>query len=198
MNGLENMTKKILGDAQGYAVEVKKNADAKIDELLLDYQSQADALRGELLASARDEAAMMRERAQSQAALAQRNELLRAKRKAIDDVFDAACGMLVDLPKEEYVDLLARLVAKYQAGPAEIILNERDAERIGSDLIKKIVMNKIRNIDISTVKISKTHGRFKGGLILRQGSVDTNCTAEVLCGGLRHELEPEVVKRLGL
>ena len=52
------------------------------------------------------------------------------------------------------------------------------------------------NIDISMVKISKTYGSFKGGLILRQGDIDTNCTVEVLCEGLRHELEPEVIRRL--
>ena len=197
MNGLDNLTQKILSDAKGYAGEVKQASDEKVEELLLDYNAQADALKADLAATAKEEAKNILSRAQSQAALGERNELLRARRAVIDDVFATAADELVGLPKEDYVELLAKLVAKYQTGPAEIILNERDAEEIGADLLKKIVVNKIKNIDITLIKISKTHGNFKGGLILRQGDIDTNCTAEVLCEGSRHQLEPEVIKLLG-
>lgn len=196
MNGLDSMTRKIIGDAESYADEIKKESGQKIEAMLLEYQSQADAVKRELAADAQNEAAMIRERAQSQAALTERNELLRAKREVIDLTFSTACDMIVDLPKDEYVGLLARLVARYQTGPAEIILNERDATAIGAELLKKIVMNKIRSIDITMIKISKTCGKFRGGLILRQGDIDTNCTVEVLCEGLRHQLEAQVIEQL--
>ena len=196
MNGLENMTQKILGEAKRYAEEQKKSSDLKVDEILLDYKAQADALSSEAADAAKKEAEITISRAKGQAALTVRNELLRAKREIIDSVFSMACDALVGLPREDYLDLLCRLVQKYQTGPAEIILNERDAKELGSDLLKKVVINKLLNIDISMVKISKTYGSFKGGLILRQGDIDTNCTVEVLCEGLRHELEPEVIRRL--
>lgn len=196
LNGLQNMTDKILSDAKEYAAEVHKNAERKVDEILLDYNRQADDLRTEIRDAASREAEMILSRAKSQTALGERNELLREKRALIDAAFSRACDGVISLPREEYIDLLARLVAKYQTGSALIILNERDAKELGGDLLKKIVMNKLRNIDISLIKISKEYGSFKGGLILRQGDIDTNCTVEVLCEGLRHELEAQVIELL--
>lgn len=196
LNGLDNMTKKILSDAQSYADEVKKNSTVKIDQILADYNGQVDALSRQMAADAKAEAEMVITRARSQAALNERNELLRAKQEMIDETFAQACDNIVNMPRDEYVALLSKLVAKYQTGAAEIILNERDRDGIGADLLKKIVMNKLKNIDISLVKISKSCGNFKGGLILRQGDIDTNCTVEVLCEGLRHELEPHVIQQL--
>lgn len=196
LNGLDSMKKKILDDAQSFAAENKKASDAKVDEILRDYQAQADTLEKSLVSDAQREAEGIRARAESQAALAERSDLLRAKHDVIDAAFSRACEMITQLPRDEYVSLLARLVAKYQTGKAEIILNERDMNEIGGDLIKQIVVNKIKTIDVSMVRISKTPGNFLGGLILRQGDIDTNCTLEVLCSGLRHELEPAVIKLL--
>lgn len=197
MNGLETLTGRIMGDAKSFADDVKAQSEIKINKILLDYHNEADALTQDIVSAAEQEAAMIRSRAENQQALSERNELLRAKRELIDEVFANACSLLCALPREQYVDLLASLVAKYQTGTAQIILNERDQKEIGSDLLGRIVVNKIKKIDISLIKISKTTGHFEGGFILRQGEIDTNCTAEVLCDGLRHELEPKIIEILG-
>lgn len=196
MNGLDNLTGRILSEAKAYAAGVKSESDEKIEKLLLEANAEAEAISAEILADAASERDMLLTRAQNQRALIERNRLLSEKRVVIDRVFESACRQLCEMPREEYVNLLVRLVAKYQTQKAEIILNQRDRDAIGDELMAKIVVNKIKNIDISLIKLSKETGSFMGGLILRQGDVDTNCTAEVLCDTLRHSLEPEIIKIL--
>lgn len=192
MNGLQNLTDKIQSDAKGYASELAESTRKKVEELLHEQQGQADALRAETVEAARKEAEGIIARAKSQAALEERNALLRAKREMINDTFELAGEEIAALPKEKYLALLVRLVKKYQTGPAEIILNARDQKAVGADLLGEL----FSGAGAPMVSLGKQPGSFKGGLILRQGDVDTNCTIEVLCEGLRHELEPKVIELL--
>ncbi|MCI8442650.1 MAG: hypothetical protein HFG27_08980 [Provencibacterium sp.] len=192
LNGLQNLTDKIQSDAKGYAQELAESTRKKVEELLREQQGQADALRAETAEAARREAEGIIARAQSQSALEERNALLRQKREMINEAFELAADEIASMPKEKYVALLAKLVKKYQTGTAEIILNARDKKAVGGELLSAL----LSGAGAPTCSLSSEVGSFKGGLILREGDVDTNCTVEVLCEGMRHELEPKVIELL--
>ncbi|MCI8623896.1 MAG: hypothetical protein HFG26_09575 [Provencibacterium sp.] len=192
LNGLQNLTDKIQSDAKGYADELAEATRKKVDDLLREQKDEADELRANMTETARKEAEGILARANSQAALEERNALLRAKRDMINETFELAAGEIASLPKKKYIALLAKLVKKYQTGPAEIILNARDLKEVGAELLNEI----LSGAGAPLASLCQQPGSFKGGLILRQGDVDTNCTVEVLCEGMRHELEPKVIELL--
>lgn len=192
LNGLQNLTDKIQSDAKGYAQELAESTRKKVEELLREQQLEADELRQQTAEAARKEADGIIARAQSQAALEERNALLRRKRDLINESFSLAAEEIANLPQEKYVALLVKLVQRYQTGPAEIILNARDQKAVGGKLLGEL----LAGAGAPVTTLSKEVGSFKGGLILRQGDVDTNCTVEVLCEGMRHELEPKVIELL--
>ena len=101
--------------------------------------------------------------------------------------------MLVNLPKAEYVSFLAKLAAKAAvSGDEEIILNARDKAAVGADVVSAanaLVAN-------GKLKLSDDTGSFAGGLILRRGSVEANCTVELLVELCRSDMSSELAKVL--
>ena len=76
-----------------------------------------------------------------------------------------------------------------KAGPSgdeEIILNARDRERIGKLLLAAV------NADGAKMTISEETRDLTGGLILRRGSIETNCSVELLVELCRGEMSAKL------
>ena len=107
----------------------------------------------------------------------------------VAESFDRACDQLVNLPEAQYVAFLAKLAAKASVtGDEEIVLNARDCKAIGDKLVKA-ANEKLKG---GKLKLSSETGDFKGGLILRRGSIEANCTAELLVDLCRDEMAAEL------
>ena len=116
-----------------------------------------------------------------------RKSVLSVKQEMVEKSFDLAVQQIVALPDEKYTAFLANLVKK--AGPAgdeEIILNAADRARVGEALIKAV------NADGAKMKLSDETRDIKGGLILRRGSIETNCSVELLVELCRGELSAKL------
>ena len=72
------------------------------------------------------------------------------------------------------------------AGDEEIILNAADRARIGEALVKAV------NAGGAKMKLSKETRDLIGGLILRRGSIETNCSVELLVELCRGELSAKL------
>ena len=95
----------------------------------------------------------------------------------------------MNLPEAQYVAFLAKLAAKASVtGDEEIVLNARDCKAIGDKLVKA-ANEKLKG---GKLKLSSETGDFKGGLILRRGSIEANCTAELLVDLCRDEMAAEL------
>ncbi|MBQ2118289.1 MAG: hypothetical protein II192_04465, partial [Clostridia bacterium] len=102
MNGVENITARILEEAETAALSIKEEGERQVEDILDTYRSRADYL----LAVARDAAAKEEKaavlRARSGASMARRRILLEAKSGAVADCYEAAGEHFRSLPAGEY------------------------------------------------------------------------------------------------
>ena len=91
------------------------------------------------------------------------------------------------------MDFLAKLATQAAVtGDEEIILNPRDRERIGEKLVKAVN----ERLPKGAMKLSGDTRDIAGGLILRRGSVEANCSAELLVELSQSDLSAKVAEIL--
>ncbi|MFB0525125.1 MAG: V-type ATP synthase subunit E [Phycisphaerae bacterium] len=191
----EQVVEKILSDAGAEAEKIKNQAQekeaaeqAKLDEQLAEYNKQteivaqkaAKAKRLHLLSAARMEIA---------------KELLTEKRKILDEVFARARKLLLNLPDDQYRQLMTNLMLKaVETGDEEVIVDKNE-NRIDQDLINQ-VNEQLRSNGKGNLRLADERRDLGGGFILRRGKIKNNVSFEVLLAQARRELEIELAKEL--
>ncbi|MBE6589390.1 MAG: hypothetical protein E7643_04355 [Ruminococcaceae bacterium] len=216
LNGLERITGKILSDAQEQADRILADAQAECDRITADYAARAEQIRDTLNNDAERAGKDFISRAKSTAATNKRNLLLQTQSELIDDVFDGTLEQLLAMEAGQYNELLAGLLAAAFAeqleaersarmlaaeeewidpSTYEVVLNARDKERCGKTLIESVRKKlgaKVPSEKLDMLKISDKTVSIDGGLILRCGDVEANCSLSLLIAQLREKLEAEV------
>jgi len=191
----EQVTEKILADANAEAEKIKKQADekeaaeqAKLDEQLQEYKKQTRTLakkaakdkKSHLLAAARMDIA---------------KEFLAEKRKVLDEVFTQARQQLQDLPDRDYKTLCTKLVLDaVETGDEEVIVDKNE-KRIDQEFIKQI-NQKLGPGFKGNLRLSKERQNLGAGFILKRGKIKNNVSLDVLLAQARKELEIELAKEL--
>ena len=104
--------------------------------------------------------------------------------------FERAQEMLVDLPEEQYVELLGKLAANAAVtGEEETVLNAADRARVGEAVVKN-ANEKLG--EKGRLRLSDAAGEFDGGLILRRGNIEVNCTTALLVELCRGEMSAAI------
>jgi len=207
----EHLIEKILSDARAEAQKIiekaqeKESAEqAKIDEQLAEYkketeiitQKAAKAKRSQLLSAARMEIA---------------KKLLAEKRKMLDEVFAQAHQRLMNLPDDQYRQLIIKLMLQaVETGDEEVIIDKNE-NRINQDFINQV--NEQLRSKASTcvpagrgpslgaggkgnLRLSDQRQDLGGGFILKRGRIKNNVSFEVLLAQARRDLEIELAKEL--
>lgn len=216
MNGLDKITDRILAEAQAEADRILAEAQAECERISAAYAARAERLRTELTDEAAREAREYILRAKSTAATNKRNLILRTQGELIDDVFASSLEQLYSMDAEKYAEILAGLLGaalmeqieaeKYALRLSseeetvvpdtyEVIMNQRDRDRLGSSVIsatKKKLAAKAAPEKLQKLMLSAKTAAIDGGLILRCGDVETNCSLSLIFSELRASLEAEV------
>ena len=138
MNGIEKITARIETDAKNEVAEILREGEAKAARIRADYQAQADAAAKAAAASGKGAAQRQSERLEGAAQMEAKKMLLAAKQSCMDEAFDRARKQLLSMKDDEYADLLARMAVRAaKTGREEIILNARDRERVGAQVVAK-------------------------------------------------------------
>lgn len=189
MKGTEKIIAHIGADANAQADAILKQAEEKCAGIRESYEQKAKEAYAERI---RAGVKANQDRLDSMDRLAKmegRKAILALKQDMVAESFDRACDQLVNLPEAQYVAFLAKLAAKASVtGDEEIVLNARDRKAIGEKLVKA-ANEKLKG---GKLKLSSETGDFKGGLILRRGSIEANCTAELLVDLCRDEMAAEL------
>ena len=187
MKGTEKIIAHIEADAKAQADVILAEAREKCAAVKAKYDEQAARLYSDRI---RDGVKFCQDQEDSALRISRmeaRKSVLAVKQEMVEKSFDLATQQIVALPDEKYVAFLADLVKK--AGPAgdeEIILNAADRARIGEALVKAV------NAGGARMKLSKETRDLIGGLILRRGSIETNCSVELLVELCRGELSAKL------
>ena len=196
MNDLNAILDKIAQDAKEYEQKSMEAARKNAELIEADYRRQAEAEAEAILAEAEAQAQALDQRAQSQAGIEERNRRLAARRSVMDAAFARSLELLRALPRDQLLDFYAAQAAQYVSGDAQLILSAGDKEALGAELAEKITGLCRKAGKSCTVTLSEETGNFLGGFILREGSIETNCTFEVLNMGAKEELEGQVAQVL--
>ena len=193
MKGTEKIIAHIRSDAKEQADAILAQAEQQCASIRADYEKQAKELYREKIragtADCQDRVDSMDRIARMEA----KKGILALKQQMVSESFDKACDMIINLPKEQYAAFLAKLAAKASAtGDEEIILNARDRTAVGENVVK--AANAL--VSGGRLSLSAETGSFAGGLILRRGSVEANCTVELLVELCRSDMSSEIAKVL--
>lgn len=203
MNGIEKITGQIDADVQKEIGAALDQARAQAKEIEARYESQAEAQAEAIRRKGEQDAALRRERLVDVARLEARKTLLAAKQDLVGQAFDLALKKLLELPDQEYIALLAKLaVAASRTGREQVILSQKDRSRYGKQavtmandmLAKKAGPRAAESAGMLT--LAGESRPMAGGLILRDGRVETNCSFEVLIHLQRAALSAEVARAL--
>ena len=226
MNGIEKITQRMEDDAQREINEVLTAARAQADEITRRSREQADKESAAIVARGESAAAEREKRLESMAEMESRKLVLAAKQEVLDEAFTMALEKLCTLPDEEYIELLAALAVKAaRTGREKVIFSQKDRNRVGkavvtraNDALARKVAPKLPG-DLTDTRagaildkvvtgasaILAGTGMFtlaeetrpiKGGIVLSDGDVETNCTFETLVRLQRENISGEVAKVL--
>ena len=119
MNGIDTILRRLDTDAKAEADAVLKKARQEAADITARYQAQA-AQEAARLAARNEKAAEEREeRLVSAAQMEGRKTILAAKQTVMEQVYDKALEKLLSLPRTQYIEVLAALLA---LGPDDIAL----------------------------------------------------------------------------
>lgn len=221
MNGIEKITEKILSEARATADETVKKAREKSAVITSEYAQRADAAREEIMNAAKAEADAIVSRMGASIETAQRNALLAEQAAIIDETFAEAYNSIRDLPDEKYISFLAMLASSALTsgirdreknlelyGPDEdgdapesyeILLCRSDRDKYAAPLLEEIrrsVIGRVPPEEVEKLVISEETADIDGGLILRLGSIECNCSLSLMFDRIRARLEGQVSRLL--
>ena len=226
MNGIEKITQRMEDDAQREINEILTAARAQAEEIARRSREQADRESAAIAARGESAAAEREKRLESMAEMESRKLVLAAKQEVLDEAFTMALEKLCTLPDEEYIELLAALAVKAaRTGREKVIFSQKDRNRVGKAVVTRANDALARKVaprhpgDLTDTKagaildkvvtgasailagtgmltLAEETRPIKGGIILSDGDVETNCTFETLVRLQRENISGEVAKVL--
>ena len=192
MNGIEKITQRIASDAQAEVDRILGDAREEAARISANYRAQADAEAQELDAKNERAAAEQEERLISAAQMKASRLQLAAKQEMVEKAYIQALDKLCAMPKEQYVDVLAKLLVEASSnGKEEAVFSKEDREQVG-----KAAVEKANQISGKQLRLSEESLPIRGGFILKDKNVEVNCTFETLVRLQKAETAGAVVKTL--
>lgn len=173
----------IIDDGRLQAQKIISEAENKCEEILNNASLQAEENAKEIEQAASKKAESLNNIASSNASLVSRNTVLKAKREQIDKTIEGMKQYVLSLNDKDYFEILYRMAKGVSASGGEILLCQKDLNRLPSDFESRM--------DDSGVKatVCKTPAAIDGGFILRDGSIEINCSVDSVIDDKRNEIE---------
>lgn len=197
MSNINNLTSKILSDAEERKESILKEANEEKAKIVSKKEALAKSEEATMVEKAKTEAKTAKERIISGAELRSRNEKLTAKQAVIDKVFEKSIEKLCKMSDQEIKEFIKnKIVNADVVGDETIILNEKGNKLVDANLLKEINSELLAKGKKGELTINKEIRNFKGGFILEKDGIEINNTFEDLVNSERDDLEFEVAKVL--
>lgn len=188
---IDNITSKIIYDAEREAVLISQEAAARREEILALARKEAEEKREAMRADGEAERAAMVERNVSVAKIDAGKLILEEKQILIERCLAEAVKKIANLDGDVYLKFLADTAKTLAPEGGELILSERDREKYGEKLEKLL-----EESGGGKYALSEETRKIKAGVIVKRGSVYVNGSVEARIDAMRSELVPEVAARL--
>jgi len=195
MNGLERLIQRIEAEAEDQAAKTIEAAQKEASSILESAEIEAEDRKRQLMSQLEIEVKGIRDRKISRAALAARDEVLTAKREALETVYTRIIGMMDALEGEAlYEFLLRRFQAVIKSGAVVIALNDQTARQLPKDYLERIL--EVYQKEGVTLKLEQQQRQLANGFQLIQGGVVYDCTYPALVSEVRESVEPQLAQLL--
>lgn len=192
MNGIERITHRIGLDAQETINDVLRKAREEAAEITERFQTQAEGERNALSERNAKAAAEREERLVSMAQMEARKVTLAARQEMVEAAYERALELLCDMPDHVYTEVAAGLMKAASAGGREeAVFSKKDRERIGRKAVE--MANEKYG---KSIALSGQTADIRGGFILKGRNVEVNCTFETLVRLQRSETAGAVARTL--
>lgn len=193
MKGTENIIAHIRADAEAQSGAILAEAGEQCAAIRAEFEAKARDCYNQKLQAGKKACEDRVDSIDRIARMEAKKGLLSLKQEMVSRSFALACEKLVNLPEADYVALLARLAADAAVtGDEQIVLNARDREAVGQKAVDAANARLQAAGKPAGLTLSEASGGFAGGLLLRRGSIETNCTAELLVELLRGEMSADL------
>lgn len=193
MSNLDNLTSKIISDAEDKKKEILEEANLKALEIKKKKIEEANKKASSILNKAEVDGKSAKERVISKTELEVRNKKLSAKQGLISKVFDLAVDRLKSMTDGEFESFIKASILSIEVqGDEEIILNEADKNKLSENFLNEINEElKAKGIN-GNLNFGNALSSIDGGFILNKNGVEINYSFYDLVNSLRYELEYQV------
>ena len=218
MTGLEKIIERIQTEARERAAKTLQNAETTATALAQEYATRSEQTRARIEKEGLESAQAMLDAARAQTEKTHTEILQNMRTALIDEAFDRAKKEICDTDFGKYRELLGALLTTAlleqhrteqesiaygdEVEPFEefeVLMNAADRERFGTQVVndvRRALERRIGAKKASMIALGRESVDISGGLILRFGDVELNCTLDVLMADIRRELTPRVSKIL--
>ena len=187
MKGTEKIIAHIEADAKAKANEILAEAEQKCAEIKKQYEEQASELYSKKIREGVKACQDLEEGALRISRMEAKKGILAAKQDMVAKSFNLASERINSLPENDYIAFLVKLAKDAGGkGDEEIILNAKDRSLIGQKLLQAL------NAEGVHMSLAEETRDITGGLILRSGAVETNCSTELLVEICKGELSSKL------
>ena len=197
MNGINKITDRIAADAREEIAAMQAETAEKCREIEREYEAKARQEHDRIVLEGNKDCTLQVQRLASAAAMESKKSVLTLKQQAVRRVMNLSIERLSNLPEQQYIDFLGKLAGNAAfTGDEELIFNARDKETVARSVLKSANdVLKRRGIHPG-LTLSERTGDFKGGVVVKQGDIEVNCSVETLVELSREQLAAQVAKLL--
>lgn len=214
MTGLDKIIERIEAQARERASVILQRSEEECTALAKDYAARAEQIRERLEGEGVAAIEAMVNAARAQSEKTHTEILQRTRRALLDEAFARAKRELCDTDFGKYRELLTALLVsalleQHRAEQQsldfgdeveeierfEVMLNAADRARFGAQVItdaRRVVERRIGAAKAAKITLSDACADIDGGLVLRFGDVELNCSLSVLMADVRRDLEGRV------
>ena len=171
MNGIDRIRDRMERDARAERDAIRAEGEQQAAALAAQYRAQAEELAKQAAARREQTAAESLRQADSADQLERRQCLLAERQRCIDLAFEQAASQLRTLPREQYVQVLAHIAAETGTGSEELIFSP-------------------------AFRLSAETRETGGGVVLKVGDIEYNCTFPAQLRALRQSMAAETASVL--
>lgn len=181
MDGINKITERIAADTREEISAMQAETAEKCHSIKEAYNKIAQEEYWKLINLGTKDVEIQVSRLQSTAAMEAKKSILAMKQESVANVFEETVNKLCALPEEQYIDFMAKQAGHAAStGLEEIVFNAKDkagcakaVTKAANEILKK------RGL-LPKLTISEQTGNFRGGLVVKQGDIEVNCTVEKL------------------
>lgn len=192
MNGIDQISERILEDARAEATRIIEDAQEKARSIKDKKVEETRRNNEKLSKENMDKAQERKRRMLAVAELDMRKEILSVKQEMIDEAMERVKQAIMVMPRDEYRRIIADMLVESAQGDEEVFFSVADEGRLDQSLIDEVNDKLIGQGKKGELRLSPNRETFDGGFILKSGGMEINNTFDAIVRMSRDLVESKV------